>query len=71
MAATPSSEARTGLKLISPPAVYVILLLAAPLATVLIYSVLTGGGAMSRCRSRSRTIPTVRKPVYRADPGGR
>ena len=43
MAATPSSEARTGLKLISPTAIYVILLLAVPLATVLIYSVLTGG----------------------------
>jgi spermidine/putrescine transport system permease protein len=43
MAATPSSEARTGLKLISPTALYVILLLAAPLATVVIYSVLTGG----------------------------
>lgn len=43
MAATPSSEARTGLKLISPTATYVILLLAVPLATVLIYSVLTGG----------------------------
>ncbi len=43
MAETPSSEARTGLKLISPTATYVILLLAVPLATVLIYSVLTGG----------------------------
>jgi spermidine/putrescine transport system permease protein len=43
MAETPSSEARTGLKLISPTAIYVILLLAVPLATVLIYSVLTGG----------------------------
>jgi spermidine/putrescine transport system permease protein len=43
MAEVPSSEARTGLKLISPTAVYVILLLAAPLATVVIYSVLTGG----------------------------
>lgn len=43
MAQTPGSEARTGLKLISPTAVYVILLLAVPLATVLIYSVLTGG----------------------------
>ncbi len=43
MAQTPSSEARTGLKLISPTAVYVILLLAVPLATVLVYSVLTGG----------------------------
>jgi spermidine/putrescine transport system permease protein len=43
MAQTPGSEARTGLKLISPTAVYVILLLAVPLATVLIYSVMTGG----------------------------
>jgi spermidine/putrescine transport system permease protein len=43
MAHTPSSEARTGLKLISPTALYVILLLAVPLATVLIYSVMTGG----------------------------
>lgn len=43
MAETPSSEARTGLKLISPTAFYVILLLAVPLATVLVYSVLTGG----------------------------
>lgn len=43
MAETPSSEARTGLKLISPTAIYVILLLAMPLATVLIYSVMTGG----------------------------
>lgn len=43
MAQTPNSEARTGLKLISPTAIYVILLLAVPLATVLLYSVLTGG----------------------------
>jgi spermidine/putrescine transport system permease protein len=43
MAATPSSEARAGLKLISPTAIYVILLLAVPLATVIIYSVMTGG----------------------------
>jgi spermidine/putrescine transport system permease protein len=43
MAQTPSSEARAGLKLISPTALYVVLLLAVPLATVLVYSVLTGG----------------------------
>jgi spermidine/putrescine transport system permease protein len=43
MAATPKSEARAGLKLISPTAIYVILLLAVPLATVLVYSVMTGG----------------------------
>jgi spermidine/putrescine transport system permease protein len=45
MAQTPSSEARAGLKLISPTAIYVILLLAVPLATVLVYSILTGGRA--------------------------
>ncbi len=43
MAAMPNSEAKAGLKLISPTAIYVILLLAVPLATVLIYSVMTGG----------------------------
>lgn len=37
------SEAASGLALISPTAVYAILLLAAPLATVLIYSVMTDG----------------------------
>ena len=36
MAHSPSSEARAGLKLISPTAIYVILLLAVPLATVLL-----------------------------------
>ncbi len=45
MAEAPSSEARTGLKLISPTALYVILLLAVPLATVILYSVMTGGRA--------------------------
>ncbi len=43
MAQTPNSEARAGLKLISPTAIYVILLLAVPLSTVLVYSILTGG----------------------------
>ena len=43
MAAAPNSEAKAGLKLISPTAIYVILLLAVPLATVLVYSVMTGG----------------------------
>lgn len=36
------SEAASGLALISPTAVFAILMLAAPLATVLVYSVLTG-----------------------------
>ena len=43
MAQSSKSEAKAGLTLISPTAIYAILLLAAPLATVLIYSVLTGG----------------------------
>ena len=43
MAQTKSSEARTGWLLITPPALVTLLLLAAPLATVLIYSIMTGG----------------------------
>lgn len=49
MAKTPGSggfrgsEAASGLALISPTAIYAILLLAAPLATVLIYSIMTDG----------------------------
>ena len=43
MAQSLGSEAKAGLKLISPTALYVIFLLAVPLATVLLYSVLTGG----------------------------
>ncbi len=38
-----SAEKRTGLLMISPTAIYAVLLLAAPLATVLLYSVFTGG----------------------------
>jgi ABC-type sugar transport system permease subunit len=54
-----NSEARTGWLLVTPPAVYTILLLAAPLATVLIYSVLTGDkGAKWARRSRCRTTST-------------
>ena len=45
MAGTPQAEARAGLKLISPTAIYVILLLAVPLGTVLVFSVMTGGRA--------------------------
>ena len=37
------SEAASGLALISPTAIYAILLLAAPLATTLLYSVFTDG----------------------------
>ena len=48
MAQSQSSEAKTGYMLVAPPLLYAVLLLAAPLATVLIYSVLTGeNGAVS------------------------
>jgi spermidine/putrescine transport system permease protein len=43
MAQSSNPEAKAGLTLISPTAIYAILLLAAPLATVLIFSVLTDG----------------------------
>ncbi len=43
MAQSSNPEAKAGLALISPTALYAILLLAAPLATVLLYSVLTDG----------------------------
>jgi spermidine/putrescine transport system permease protein len=65
MAETPSSEARAGLKLISPTAIYVILLLAVPLATVLLYSVLTGGRAnVSLPVTGDNYAELWAKPVY-------
>ncbi|MFN4201661.1 MAG: ABC transporter permease [Tabrizicola sp.] len=65
MAATPGSEARAGLKLISPTAIYVILLLALPLATVLIYSVMTGGrGNVSLPLTLDNYAELWSKPVY-------
>jgi spermidine/putrescine transport system permease protein len=65
MAATPRSEARAGLKLISPTAIYVILLLALPLATVLIYSVMTGGrGNVSLPLTIDNYAELWSKPVY-------
>ncbi len=65
MAATPRSEARAGLKLISPTAIYVILLLAVPLATVLLYSVLTGGrGTISLPFTLENFAELWSKPVY-------
>ena len=67
MAATPSSEARSGLKLISPPVVYAILMLAAPLATVLVYSVMTGEkGAVSLPLTLDNYYELFTKPIYRA-----
>ncbi len=65
MAATPRSEARAGLKLISPTAIYVILLLAVPLATVLVYSVLTGGrGSTSLPFTLENFAELGSRPVY-------
>lgn len=65
MATTPGSEARAGLKLISPTAIYVILLLALPLATVLIYSVMTGGrGNVSLPLTIDNYAELWSKPVY-------
>nr|WP_103256355.1 ABC transporter permease [Tabrizicola aquatica] len=65
MAQTPSSEARAGLKLISPTAIYVILLLAVPLATVLLYSVLTGGrGTVGLPLTGENYAELWSKPVY-------
>jgi len=67
MAQTPSSEARAGLKLISPPALYAILMLAAPLATVLVYSVLTGErGRVSLPLTLENYYDLVSRPVYSA-----
>jgi spermidine/putrescine transport system permease protein len=67
MAAMPSSEARSGLKLISPPVFYAILMLAAPLATVLVYSVMTGGkGVVSFPLTLDNYYELVTKPIYRA-----
>ena len=67
MAQTPSTEARAGLKLISPPALYAILMLAAPLATVLVYSVLTGEkGSVSLPLTLDNYYDLITKPVYRA-----
>ncbi|NJM82026.1 MAG: ABC transporter permease [Tabrizicola sp.] len=65
MAKTPSQEAKTGWLLISPPAIYAVLLLAAPLATVLIYSVMTGGrGVVGLPFTLQNFTDLVQKPVY-------
>lgn len=67
MAQSKSAEARTGWLLVSPPALYAILLLAAPLATVLIYSVLTGDrGAVGLPVTVGNYAEIVEKPIYGA-----
>ncbi len=65
MAATPRSEARAGLKLISPTAIYVVLLLAVPLATVLIFSWMTGGrGIVAFPVTTENYGELLSRPVY-------
>ncbi len=67
MAQSQWKEARTGWLLISPPAVYAVLLLAAPLATVLLYSVLTGGkGEVGLPFTLANFAELFQKPVYQA-----
>ncbi len=62
-----NSEARAGWLLVSPPAIYTVLLLAAPLATVLIYSFLTGGrGVVGAPVTLENYIDLFTQPVYRA-----
>jgi len=67
MAKQISAEARKGWTLISPPAFYAVLMLAAPLATVLIYSVMTGEkGAVSLPLTLDNYYELFTKPIYRA-----
>jgi spermidine/putrescine transport system permease protein len=61
------SEAASGLLLISPTAIYAVLMLAAPLATVLLFSVLTGGrGQITWDFTLANYIEVWTGPVYRA-----
>ena len=61
------SEATSGLMLISPTAFYAVLLLAAPLATVLLFSLLTGGrGQITWDFTLQNYIEVWSGPVYRA-----
>jgi spermidine/putrescine transport system permease protein len=67
MADTDAKEARTGWLLISPPALYAVLLLAAPLATVLLYSVLTGGkGEVGLPFTLANFAELFEKPIYQS-----
>ena len=67
MAKSKAAEARAGWLLAAPPAVYAALLLAAPLATVLIYSVLTGEkGAVTPPFTLDNYAEILTKPVYKA-----
>ena len=61
------SESASGLAMISPTAIYAVLLLAAPLGTVVLYSLLTGGrGAITWDFTLANYIEVWTGPVYRA-----
>ncbi|MBL4927609.1 ABC transporter permease [Fuscibacter oryzae] len=62
------SEAASGIALISPTALYAILLLAAPLATVLIYSVMTDGPSVGVIwqLNGENYAKVWTEPIYRA-----
>lgn len=61
------SEAASGLAIISPTAIYAILLLAAPLVTVLLFSVLTSENGRILWDFTSQNYETVvTHPIYRA-----
>lgn len=67
MAKTVSAEAKTGWLLVAPPGLYTALLLAAPLATVLIYSVMTKAGAQVGLPfTLDNYIEVFTHPIYRA-----
>jgi len=62
-----SSEAASGLALISPTAIYAVLMLAGPLTAVVLYSVLTdGSGAIEWDFTWANYIEVWSSPVYRA-----
>jgi spermidine/putrescine transport system permease protein len=61
-----SSEEKAGFTLVSPPAIYALLLLAAPLGTVLLFSVLTGGNGQVGLPVTGENYWKVwTEPVYR------
>ena len=67
MARTRMTEAKAGLSLIAPPAVYTVLLLAAPLVTVLVFSVMTGGsGTVSLPLTYSNYWEVWTGPIYQS-----
>ena len=61
------TEAASGLALISPTAIYALLLLAAPMATILLYSILTDGQiGIEWTVTRANYETVLTGPIYRA-----